>query len=279
MSLCWGLVWPLAKLALEDVPVLAFRAWGLLVAGPLFLAWAALRGERLTMPLRELPAFLLSTFFNITLWYVFSAVGLTLMPAGRASVIAYTMPAWAVLFGMLFLGERPTPARLGGLALGMAGLAALLLPERERLVAAPLGVLMMIGAAATWGIGTVVMKRFQWTLGVVALTGWQLVLGGAPIILAAIVIGPFPGLERAGLRALLAFLYVVFAGMIFAQWAWYKVLAQLPASVAALGTLAIPAIGLVASALVLHEPLTLDEIVAVALVIAALALVMRRPAG
>jgi drug/metabolite transporter (DMT)-like permease len=231
------------------------------------------------MPWRELPAFLLSALFNVTLWYVCSAGGLALMPAGRASVIAYTMPAWAVLFGILFLGERPTPRRLLGLALGMGAIAVLLFPERHHLAAAPLGVLLIMAAAASWGAGTIVMKRFRWSLGVVALSGWQLVLGGLPIVIAAVAIGPFPGLDRAGPRALLASAYVILAGMIFAQWAWYKVLGQLPADIAALGTLPIPAVGLVSSALVLGERLTLDEAAAAALVIAALALVMRAPRG
>lgn len=277
MSFCWGFNWPIMKLALSEIPFLSFRAIGLVIAGPAFLIVAAIRGERLSMPLYELPAFLLATFLNITLWYVFSAIGLLLMPAGRASIIAYTMPAWAVLFGMLFLGERPTARRLLGLTLGMAGLAVLLLPDLAALAAAPLGVLSMILSAITWGAGTVVMKRFRWSLGTIALSGWQLVIGGFPIVVAAVVIGPFPGLEHAGVPALLATAYVIGAGMIFAQWAWYKVLAQLPASVAALGTLAIPAIGLLSSAVLLHEPLTMNEVAAVVLVIAALALVMLRP--
>jgi len=57
--------------------------------------------------------------------------------------------------------------------------------------------------------------------------------------------------------------------------AWFAALARLPASVAAMGTMAVPVIGVVASAAALHEPLGAGQIAALAFTLAAVALATR----
>ena len=65
--------------------------------------------------------------------------------------------------------------------------------------------------------------------------------------------------------------------MVFGQWAYYKMVKMLPASVAAISTLAIPAVGVVSSAIMLSEPISLRAIVALALISMALAIVLFAP--
>jgi drug/metabolite transporter (DMT)-like permease len=53
---------------------------------------------------------------------------------------------------------------------------------------------------------------------------------------------------------------------------WFGALARLPASVAAIGTMAVPVIGVVVSALALHEPFGITQIAALALTVGGVAL-------
>ena len=53
---------------------------------------------------------------------------------------------------------------------------------------------------------------------------------------------------------------------------WFAALVRLPASVAAIGTMAVPVIGVLASALALHEPLGIGQIAALAFTLAGVAL-------
>lgn len=274
-SLCWGLNWPVMKLALSGIPVLPFRALCLVTAGPAMLAIAWLRGDRLRIPPREVGPLLVAAFFNITLWHLFTGYGVSMMPAGRAGIIAYTMPAWATLFGVLLLGEPLTRARIAALLLGMAGIGALLLPDLRSIAAAPLGVVSMILAALSWGIGTVAMKRFRWSSSVAALSGWQICIGGIPIVAAALALGSFSRVAHADAAAIAALGYVIVFGMVIGQWGWFAALARLPVTRASIGTLAIPVIGVVSSALLLGEPLGIPELLALAFVVAALALALR----
>ena len=66
--------------------------------------------------------------------------------------------------------------------------------------------------------------------------------------------------------------------MSFCQWAYFKVVGLLPASVAAIGTLAIPVIGVYSSHLVLGEAVGVSELLALLLVLSALVLVLLVPA-
>ncbi|HKW52974.1 MAG TPA: EamA family transporter, partial [Stellaceae bacterium] len=190
-----------------------------------------------------------------------------------------TMPAWAMLLSALVLGEPFGVRGLVALALGMGGVAALLLPDLARIATAPLGAAAMLSAALAWAAGTVVMKRFHWSCSVAALTGWQTTLGGVPIIAAAIVMGRFSGLERVDGAGLGALAYIILMGMVFSQWAWFSVLARLPVAVASIGSLAVPMIGVLSSALLLHEPVGPAELAALLLVVAAFATVLMRPAA
>ncbi|HJT08843.1 MAG TPA: DMT family transporter, partial [Stellaceae bacterium] len=278
LSLFWGLNWPVMKVVLGEIAVLPFRALCLSIAGPLLLAIAALRGDPLALKRHEIVPLLVAALLNVTLWQLFSAYGVSLMAAGRASIIAYTMPAWAMLFGALILGEPFGVRGLVALVLGMGGVGALLLPDLARIAIAPMGAVAMLAAAISWASGTVVMKRFRWSCSVTALTGWQTTLGGLPIIAAAIVIGPFPGLEHVDAAGLSALAYVILMGMVFSQWAWFAVLGRLPVAVASIGSLAVPMVGVLSSALLLHEPVGPAEFAALALVVAAFATVLLHPA-
>jgi drug/metabolite transporter (DMT)-like permease len=52
-----------------------------------------------------------------------------------------------------------------------------------------------------------------------------------------------------------------------------------PAGVAAIGTLAVPIVGVLSSAVILGEPIGLQEIVALLLLVAAVSTVMLKPEG
>ena len=87
-------------------------------------------------------------------------------------------------------------------------------------------------------------------------------------------------IENSDVAALsdLGWILLVYATVIqfcVAYVSWFAALARLPASVAAIGTMAVPVIGVVASAIALHEPLGPGQIAALALTLAAVVLATR----
>jgi drug/metabolite transporter (DMT)-like permease len=283
LSLVWGLNWPAMKVVLAEVPVLTFRTLCLWITGPVLLILARLGGEAIRLPRQQWRGFVLTALCNVTAWYFGTAMALTLIPAGRAALLAYTFPLWVALLSAFLLRERLSPRQLAGLVLGMAGVAVLIAPNVQQLQTAPVGAAFVLFAALGWAIGTVLMKFYKFEGSVAQITGWQLVIGGAPIALAATLYDPPLHLLALDGRTQLVLVYIIALPMVFGQWAWFKSLSRLSGTVAAIASLAVPAVGLISSALVLGEALGLSEIAALIFVVAALALVLvksdARPKG
>ena len=199
------------------------------------------------------------------------------MAAGRASIIAFTMPVWAALMAAALLGEKITVWKIIGLMLGVAGLAALIGPDLAALGAAPLGAAFMLGASISWATGTVLFKKFDWRLPVVSAIGWQLALGAVVITGFAAALEPAPDLTQLSWRAIGALAYLFALPMVYCQWAYFSVVRIFPAGIAAIGTLSVPIVGVFSSALILGEPVGANDLTALALIFAALFAVLVAP--
>ena len=143
--------------------------------------------------------------------------------------------------------------------------------------ASPLGAAFVLGAAIGWAVGTLYQKRQRWTIGTLAIAGWQLTLGCLPMF----VVLPFvEGIHvpDASLAAWLCVTYTTVVALVFAYYAWFKIVTLFPASIAGIGTLLTPVIGMLAGAVVLGEPFGLHEITAMLLIGSALVLVIIIPA-
>src|SRR6516225_7812951 len=69
--------------------------------------------------------------------------------------------------------------------------------------------------------------------------------------------------------------YMSLVGHCIAYVTWFGAVERLPASVAAIGTMLVPVIGVVVSAIALHEPLGLSQIAALVFTVAGVALAAR----
>ena len=278
LSLFWGLNWPGMKIILSEMTVWWFRALCLLAGGGLLMTLSALSGNRCRLEPGEIRPVILCGLFAILGWMVFSAYGVSQMPAGRASIIAFTMPLWATFAAAFVLGERITANKICGLLLGLAGLTVLIGPDLLVLRRAPLGALFMLGAAISWAIGTILFKHIQWRLPILSNIAWQLLLCALPVTAVAAVLEPFPALAELSPRAMLACAYIVLFPMSFCQWAYFKTVGLLPASIAAIGTLMVPVVGVYSSHWILGEAVGIPELLALLLVLSSLVLVLLLPA-
>ncbi|MEL7465896.1 MAG: DMT family transporter [Pseudomonadota bacterium] len=278
LGLFWGLNWPGMKIALNELPVWWFRSFSVGVGAIGLLLIAGASGQRVRPTRSDLKPLLICAAFNILGWHILTAYGVSLMAAGRASIIAFTMPVWASLLAAAFLGERITAWKIGGLILGVAGLAALIGPDLAALGAAPVGAMFMLGASMSWALGTVLFKKFDFTLPVASAIGWQLAVGAVAITGFAVALEPFPDLTALSWEAIAALAYLFALPMIYCQWAFFSVVRIFPAAIAAIGTLAVPVVGVFSSALLLGEPIGAYDLTALALIFAALFTVLVAPA-
>lgn len=274
LTLGWGFNWPIMKIVLSDVPPLTFRAICLLGGGIGVLLIARLGRQSLAIPRGYVPQLLALSATNIIGWNVLIIYGLGLLPSGRAALLAYTMPLWSVLLSVWLLRERLTAGRVAALALGMAGVVVMMSGELGKFGGAPHGVALVLGAAAMWGLGIVLLKRFAVPMPTVSLTGWTMLWGAIPITIAALVFEADTW-RPVGLYPALGVLYNVFVAFMFCYWAWNRIVLMVPVAVSSLSSLVTPMVGVGSSMLLLNEALTWRETVAGMLIIGAIALVVR----
>ena len=274
LTFFWGANWPFMKIALCEIPVWWFRTICLFVGGSSLMLIARLSGQSLLVPRREIPALLICALFNVIGWHLFTGYGVSMIPAGRAVIIAYTMPVWASIFSCYILGEPFSLNKIIALILGVCGLAALIGADILTFGSTPLGVFFMLGAAVSWAAGTVAFIRPEWSTSVSVLVAWQLLLGGVPLLIGALIIeSPF-NVTGVSSSALYALAYVVVFPMIFCQWAYFKSVRMFPASLAAISTLGIPLVGTFSSAAILGESIGIRELAALLLICSALGAVL-----
>ena len=270
LTIAWGFNWTAMKVALGEVPPWTFRTLCLGLGSGVLFALLKAGGHSLAVPKGQWPRLWGLAFFNITFWNVLVAFGLTLIPSGRAAILAYTMPVWAVPLSMWVLGERLTRRKLLGLVLGMAGLA-LLVGD----VFASRGTLLLLGAAISWAIGTVLQKRFPMAMPNGAYTAWIMLLGGVPIFACAAAFDDPSALRAIGLWPAMGVVYNVLVAFAFAHWAWIKIATSVPVSVFSISMLIIPVVGVLSGMLFLGERPSWTEYAALVLILCALATVIR----
>lgn len=278
LTLAWGACWPIMKFVVGELPIYTFRmltAWG---GGACILLIAGATGCGVWLHRRDVVPAMIGGLLNISGWLYFTALALTLLPAGRAVVLAYTMPLWSAIAAVILLHEPITRRHVVSLAFALFAVLILAGDDLARLGAAPFGVLAILAGAASWGIGTAYQKRTIWRSHLFTVAAWQLLIGGTPLAALAFTfdIAPYARLSVAGA---LGMAYVVLVATVFGYWAWFRIVRLVPNRIASLGTLPVPLIGVTASILALGEQFGWPVLAALICTTASLATILTMPAS
>ncbi|UGY02785.1 DMT family transporter [Bradyrhizobium quebecense] len=274
-SVGWGFNWPSTKFLLSELPPLTLRGITGVIGAVLLAVLALLRAQSLHVEARLWPRLVLYAALNVSGWMVLMGLALLWLPASETALIAYTMPVWASLLAWPVLGERPTWLRTIALVMAFAGLAAIMggngiSASKDKLP----GIIMALGGAFGFALGTVLAKKYPLVMPPIPAAAWQIGLGCVPIAIIGLLIET-THLDRVTTVGWWLLVYSTLIQFCVAYVAWFAALARLPASVAAIGTMAVPVIGVIASAVALHEPLGPTQITALLFTLAGVALATR----
>ena len=284
LGVVWGLNWPAVKVSLGAVSPWTLRTVGLGVAAATLFALALAGGRSwraLHIPAgRDRLHVLLTALLNIAAFNILLTFAQLGTATSRVAIITYSMPLWATLMACVVLRERLDAMRCAGLALGAAGLAVLIAPLAAG--GLPPGILYALAAALTWAAGTVYMKWARIAAPPLAIAAWQLLIGALAALAGLLWFEgmPHPGPLHAAVLCALG--YHIFFGMALGYILWFRIIAQLPAGTAALGTLLVPVVGVAAAVLLLGEHPSHADMLGFALIFGAALCVLlpgRRPAS
>ncbi|MBS0125792.1 DMT family transporter [Thetidibacter halocola] len=199
--------------------------------------------------------------------YGFSTAYLAL-DAGLGALILFGTVQVTMFAGSLAGGERPPGRRWAGAALAFAGLAWLLWPGTGTTLS-PLHGLAMVAAGIGWGAYSLTGRKARDPLMATAAN----FLLAAPLGLLLAMALPTPA-EIVSLSATGLTLAIVSgaltSGLGYAL--WYRVLPQLPGTVAAVAQLTVPVIAMAGGMLFLGEALTTQFVLASVAVLGGVAL-------
>ena len=153
-----GLNYSVLKEALDHTTPLALAALRTSVGGPVLLALALLRGERLP---RTRAQWIAIWWISLSITTVSSAtlvLGVSRVSAGMAGMLSATMPLFTAVIAVWLLRERPNRMGAIGIALGFIGASVLAIPAFDS-GNTVVGVGFILIAAVTWALGGVLNKR------------------------------------------------------------------------------------------------------------------------
>ena len=270
VGIFWGFNWPVMKISMEVIPVFTFRAIAIFFGGLCLVAICRYMGYSLKVPRAQWPPLLLVTvlIFGFT---VLSGYGVLQTGSGRAAVMAYTMPIWAIPLGALLLAEPITWRKLASLLLGLGGMALLLVADIETLGGAPVGMMLMLVTAVLWAAATVAHKKAAWTVPTLVLVTWQSLLSAVPLAIGAAFVD-YEAVAFPGLWPILGVFYNIFIATALCLYAYFEVVRIFSVGITTIGVMIAPVVGVFSAAFTLGEPLGVAEFAALALVLAAIAL-------
>ena len=269
LTLVWGTNWSMFKIALSELPVLTFRTGSLTVAVTVLYVIMKWRGESFAVPSGRWPALIAASMMNLTVWTIATSFAVLYLPSGHASVLSYTMPLWVALLGFVVFRQPLTGRLLAAILIGAAAVVALMVPNFGSYANAPWGLFWGLFAGFCWAVGTFIVKRTSWPGMGLSLTFWHFAVSWPPIAIGAALIDGSPA-HWPPPEVIAVTLYTGAIPMALGTTAWFALVKLLPAQVAGLASIAIPIVAVISGVIVLHEPLSLFQAVAIATTVVSL---------
>lgn len=275
LSLIWGGSFFLIAIAVKGLPVLTIVALRVSIAALVLWAMLIVTGHRMPHSIKAWSSFAVMGLVNNVIPFSLIVFAQTQIPSGLASILNATTPLWTVLVSAVFLSdEPPSPAKLGGVMLGLGGVAVMMgLDSLAGHGMALLPQLAMLGAAISYALSGAYGRRFS-RMGIhpmSAATG-MLTASSVMLIPAALVVGGLPGPEvPLHVWAAVATLGVICTG--FAYVLFFGILARAGATNISLVTFLVPVSAIMLGWLFLAEKLSFAHGIGIVMIAGGLALI------
>jgi len=279
----WGSTYLAIRVAVETIPPLTGSAVRFLIAGGVLFALTIRRGDaagdrpgRLEWRDAAIIGGLLLAGGNGLL-----AVGEQTVPSGIAALIIATLPLWVAILGRVFFGVVLTRTIVAGTVIGFAGVAVLVWPTGASGGLDPFGVAVVFLSPVFWATGSLFSRTAHVPRRPLVGTAMQMLAGSAVLFVLAVITGDLFRVRPAEItrESLAAVAYLVLIGSLVGYTAYVWLLRVAPISLVATYAYVNPVIAVLLGGLVLAEPLEPRTLAAGAIIVAAVAVIVRARGG
>jgi O-acetylserine/cysteine efflux transporter len=278
----WGFNFVPIRWALDAVPPFALAAVRFFFAAVPLVFFV----RRPAAPVRLVVAYgLLIGVGQFGLLFLAISLG---MSAGLTSLLAQLQVFFTIGLAAWFLGDRASLAQVVGAGVAGMGIALLIWERFEGGAVAPvLPLLMVVAAAALWGVANVLARHVGRTYQVdgFSLVVWSSLASPLPLALMSFFTeggtAPIGQLLNAGWLAWASIVFIVIAATLWGFATWNQMLRRYTAAAVTPFALLVPFAGIGSAALLLGERFTVLELLAGLTILAGLAVAVwprRRPA-
>ena len=276
LILVWAISWPVIKIGVTSVPPIWFGCLRYAVGTFCLFALMAFRRELILPPRADWPLVAVSGCLQMASYSALTGVALTILPPGRASVLAFSTPIWVVPLAGWWLHEDISPLAMAGAGVGVSGVLAIAAPSlHPGGTSQTVAYAMLMSAAAAWAVSIVFVRSHRFTATPFALAPWQMLVAACLLCPLAMAVEGSP--PTIGARGIVALAYVGPIATAFAYWAVVETGRYFRATTMSMALLAAPSLGILISVLTLGETVGPSLIAGVALTGAGIRLATSAP--
>ena len=273
LTLVWGINWPVMKLGVTAYPPLTFRALSIWLGLPVLALGLLALKVPFRIPRHHWPELLWLAATNMFVWHACIILAVRTLSSGRSAILGYTMPIFSAVIGALLFSAALSKRGWLGVSAAALGVALLLWHELSQFAGRPVGVALALVAAATWALGTQLLRRTKIDAPTLAISFWMTAMTAVVMTVLSVLFEraqwQMPGPTAWG--AILFNAVLIFG---FAHAAWFYLARGLPPVASTLSVMFIPVLGVFSGALWLGEAVHWQDWVAVALMMVAIASVL-----
>jgi drug/metabolite transporter (DMT)-like permease len=278
LCLIWGSTWLFIKLGLQDLPPLTFAGIRFVIAALIIFALISVRGVPLPDKTRDWMFLAVTGILSFSLNYGLVFWGEQYISSGLAALLQSMLPLFGLIIAHFYLpGERMTLPRIGGVVLGVCGVAVIFSNQ-----------LQVSGPRALWGSAALVLsafcaayanvlvKTYGLNLQPSVLAAGQMVFGLVPLLLIGIPLEGNPLNYHWTPIAVVSLFYLAIVGTVIAFLLYYWLIHNMDVTKTMLIALVTPVFAVILGMVVLKEEMHWRTLIGGAMIISGLGLNVAR---
>ncbi|HSL53639.1 MAG TPA: EamA family transporter [Pyrinomonadaceae bacterium] len=251
----WGSTWLFIKLGLEDLPPFTFAGIRFVIALAIVLSIIRIRGLRLPRARADWTLLAVTGILSFGFNYGLVFWGEQYITSGLAALLQATTPAFGLVFAHFNLpGERLSWTRIGGVVLGVCGVAVvfsnqLAVSGRQAL----LGCVALLLSSIFVAYSNVLVKKHGKNLNPAIMAAGQMFFGLLLLLAVGLPLEGNPFRFRWTPMAVIALLYLAVVGSVIAFLLYYWLILKMDVTKSMLIALVTPVVAVILGMLVLNE--------------------------
>jgi drug/metabolite transporter (DMT)-like permease len=267
LSMLWGCTFLFVGIGVKEIPPLTLVMLRVVIAALILHLVIRVQGVGMPRTWSEWQPFIVLAILNNAIPFTLIAWGQQHIPSGLASILNAATPLFSLLVACGFAGDPIEGHKLGGVIVGMLGVAVLIGPDLSKLNfgLSTLGMISCLAAALAYGCSAFWARRLR-NEPPLKLATAQLTASSVIMAVLAAVFDNFWTLSMPSWPAILAVLGSATISTAIASLVFFRILTTAGPQNASLVTLLIPPSAILLGTVVLGERLLVQHLIGAAII-------------